>query len=114
MFSLNSSERYYLYDQSCDMRKSFSSLSGLVRNEMNRDPLNGDVYIFINKRGNQVKLLHWEFGGFVIYYKRLEQGVFERSPTGDTQQISWASLVMMIEGIKVEKVVQNPRYKLNI
>ncbi len=74
MLSLGSSHSYYLYLAACDMRKSFDSLSGLVRNELGRDPASGEVFVFINKRRNSVKLLHWERGGFVLYYKRLEKG----------------------------------------
>ncbi len=116
MFSLGSSHRYYLYNGDCDMRKSFSSLSGLVYTQMNRDPLNGDVYIFINKRSTQMKLLHWEAGGFVIYYKRLEQGTFDRLDTGGKQAqgttaISWSSLVLLLEGIQVKSMVQRQRFR---
>ena len=74
MLSLGSSHSYYLYRAACDMRKSFDSLSGLVRNELGRDPASGEVFVFINKRRTSVKLLHWERGGFVLYYKRLEKG----------------------------------------
>ena len=49
------------------MRKGFDGLCGLVRNELWRDPLSGDVFIFMNRRRNQVKLLSWESGGLAIY-----------------------------------------------
>lgn len=114
MFSLGNSHRYYLYNGDCDMRKSFSSLRGLVCTEMKSDPLNGDVYIFINKRSTQMKLLHWEDGGFVIYYKRLEQGTFDRSLKKAFSQgsipITWSSLVLLLEGIQVRSMVQRQRF----
>ncbi|WP_185956458.1 IS66 family insertion sequence element accessory protein TnpB [Changchengzhania lutea] len=59
------------------MRKSFDSLRGLVINDLDQNPDNGTVYIFINKVRNKVKLLHWQTGGFMLYYKRLESGTFE-------------------------------------
>lgn len=59
MLSLGFSHSYYLYHVACDMRKSFDSLSVLVRNELDRDPASGEVFVFINKRRNSVKLLHW-------------------------------------------------------
>jgi len=59
------------------MRKSFDSLRGLVINDLDQNPDNGTVYIFINKVRNKVKLLHWQSGGFMLYYKRLESGTFE-------------------------------------
>ena len=58
------------------MRKSFDALSGLVRNELDRDPASGEVYVFVNRSRSCIKLLHWESGCFVLYYKRLEKGTF--------------------------------------
>ena len=66
MFSLNDSMRYLLYNKPTDMRKSYHTLCGLVTNELGCDPCNGDVYIFINKARNRIKLLHWEPGGLGI------------------------------------------------
>lgn len=112
MLSLGSEHRYLLYRRPCDMRKGFNGLSGLVRGELDRDPISGEVFVFINKRRNLMKLLHWEPGGFVLYCKRLEKGTFTRPRTGDKGQISWPQLILMLEGIKVEKSVQKPRYSL--
>lgn len=66
MFNLNESMRYLLYNKPTDMRKSFRTLGGIVRNAMGCDPTNGDVYIFMNKQRNRIKLLHWERGGMVL------------------------------------------------
>ncbi|MFB6307101.1 MAG: IS66 family insertion sequence element accessory protein TnpB, partial [Flavobacteriales bacterium] len=77
MFSLTSTDRYYLYRDPTDMRKSFDGLCGFVQNHLKEDPTGGAVYIFINKPRDKVKLLHWEHGGFVLYYKRLERGTIE-------------------------------------
>ena len=77
MFSLNDSMRYWLYTEPTDMRKSFHTLSGVVRDRMGRNPLDGDVYIFINRTRNRMKLLHWEPGGLVLYSKMLERGTFQ-------------------------------------
>ena len=60
MFSLNDSMRYLLYSEPTDMRKSYHTLSGLVTNNMGINVRNGDVFIFINKARNRVKLLHLE------------------------------------------------------
>ena len=75
--SLSPSCRYWLYRYQSDMRKSFDGLSGLVRQTLGRDPLNGDVFIFFNRRHNQVKMLVWEGDGFSVYHKRLERGTYE-------------------------------------
>jgi transposase len=106
MFSLNDSMRYMLYNQPTDMRKSYHTLSGIVSNCMGCDPSNGDVYIFMNKTRNRVKLLHWEPGGMVIYSKLLETGTFGYpSDIGKdelTGLIEWRDLVLIVEGI-IEK-----------
>ena len=69
--------RYFIYRSSCDMRKGYDGLAGLIRNEWKKDPLLGDVFIFLSKQRNKIKLLHWQNDGFVIYSKRLEKGTFE-------------------------------------
>jgi len=113
MFSLGSSNTYHFYRQPCDMRKSFSGLSGLVRNELNKEPASGDVFVFLNRTRTHIKLLHWERGGFVLYYKRLEKGSFTPPKLKEGQtSFNWPELVLMIEGIKVEKSVQKLRYSL--
>src|SRR5690625_1700838 len=89
MFCLNSSHRYHLYRGVCDMRKSFNGLSELVRNELNRDPASGEVFVFLNRRRTLMKLLHWEAGGFVLYYKRLEKGTF--TPPVKIGRADWSS-----------------------
>ncbi|MDD4586756.1 MAG: IS66 family insertion sequence element accessory protein TnpB [Aminobacterium colombiense] len=102
MFSLNDSMRYLFYSEPTDMRKSFHTLSGLVTNNMGRNVRDGDVFIFVNKARNRIKLLHMEPGGLVIYSKLLEEGRF-RVPSLVVQNNSitmqWVDLVMMVEGI---------------
>lgn len=76
--------------------------------------LSGEVFIFLNRVRSTVKLLHWEHGGLVIYHKRLEQGRFSPpmydGKTGSVE-LKWVDLVMMIEGIKVEKTHRQERYE---
>lgn len=93
------------------MRKSFDGLSGLVRHELGRDPCNGEVFVFLNRSRNCLKLLHWERGGFVLYYKRLEKGTFSPPQlTGSNRPIQWPELVLMAEGIQIKKSVQKLRF----
>lgn len=110
MFSLNDSMRYWLYTEPTDMRKSFHTLSGLVRDRMGRNPLDGDVYIFINRHRNRMKLLHWEPGGLVLYAKMLERGTFGR-PSGlqGDGSLAWRDLVMVVEGIMADKTTRLKR-----
>lgn len=95
------------------MRKSFDSLSGIVQTQMGCNPTNGSVYVFVNKRRDRIKLLHWEQGGYVLYYKRLEKGVIEWPPlTEGCWQISWTTLMLIIEGIRIKSIQKFPRFSL--
>ena len=109
MIGLTDRHRYFIYQEATDMRKGFHGFGGLVRNEMGKDPLSGDVFIFINKRKNQMKLLFWESGGYWLYYKRLEQGRFE-VPTQADDNFSWQKLVFIIQGISLQSVQYRKRY----
>ena len=114
LYGLSGQIRYYLYGgPGTDLRKGFDGLSGLVRNELLRDPLSGDAFIFINKRRNLLKLLVWDQTGFVIYYKRLESGTFElprRKNGGKSIVVSREELVMILEGISLEKIKRRKRF----
>ena len=59
------------------MRKGIDSLAGIVTNELGKNPLAGDLFIFINRRKNQLKMLHWQGDGYGLFYKRLEKGTYE-------------------------------------
>jgi len=95
------------------MRKSFDGLSGIVQNSLRQSPVSGDVYIFINKRRNKIKLLHWTGGGFIIYYKQLEEGTFEH-PRYDIEvgsyQLSYSQMVMLIDGISIKNIDKKKRF----
>jgi transposase len=96
------------------MRKGFDSLSGLVASAMNHDPLSKSVFIFFNKKRNQVKLLLWEGDGFALYYKRLEKGTFE-IPAGDNKNssvsISSEQLQFILQGIFLKSIRKRKRYQ---
>lgn len=115
MIGFTSSQRYWLYKPVTDMRKSFDALSGLVQNEIHRELLSGEVFIFFNRPRNRMKLLVWDRSGLVIYYKRLEKGNFElpiREIDDCGVEIKWDELVMILEGIRLESVVRRKRYCL--
>jgi transposase len=112
MLPISSQTRFFLYSEPTDMRKSFDGLSGIVSNELNGNPLSGDVYIFINKRRDRIKLLVWDRNGFWLFYKRLEKGRFQeinfKNKTG--AYISYESLIMLLEGIDLNSVKRRKRY----
>ncbi len=117
MFSLTSSFQYYLYREPTDLRKSFDGLSGIVQGQLDRNPISGEVFIFVNRRKNKVKLLRWEQGGFILFYKRLELGTFELPRfNGDAVscQMSWPGLMLMIFGSKSERFIPDDPGQLSL
>jgi transposase len=113
MFTLSSSNRFHLYSQPADMRKSFDGLSGVVQNNLESNPCNGDVFIFINKRRDKIKLLHWQGISFTLYYKRLEKGTFELpeyDASAGSITISYTQLVMLVDGLTIKNIQKRKRY----
>ena len=112
MWGLTTKHQYYLYRGVTDMRRSFDALSGMVRSEFKSDPLNGSVYIFINRPRNQIKLLIWDASGFLLYHKRLEKGTFERfvKEESGVATISLVELTMLLEGISLKNMCGRERY----
>jgi transposase len=113
MFTLGNQHKFYYYLDAVDMRKGFNGLSGLVSESLDLDSRQEQVYVFVNKRRDKVKLLHWSFGGFTLYYKRLERGVFEL-PGYDIiegmAQLSYTEMIMLIDGISIVNTKKIERY----
>jgi transposase len=113
MLHLSVACKYYLCRDATDMRKGFDSLSGMVTQHMQLDALSGSVYIFMNRRRNQVKLLLWEGDGFSLYYKRLEQGSYELPAVADdtTHCITAQQLQFILQGIQLKSIKMKKRYQ---
>lgn len=96
------------------MRKGFDSLSGLVSSQMQHNILSGAVFIFLNKKHNQVKLLMWEGDGFALYHKRLEKGTYELPLFNDNNgsaSISSEQLQLILQGISLKSIRKRKRYQ---
>lgn len=95
------------------MRKGFSGLGGLVRRHIGHSLMGGDVFIFVNRRRDRLKLLMWDATGFALYYKQLERGTFEvpDSGGGNSVELCWAELAMLLEGIEIKSSKRRERYK---
>lgn len=115
MFTLPSSVRIHVATTPTDLRKSFDGLSAVVEHALGQDPLSGHVYVFFNKRGNQVRCLFWDRTGYCIVSKRLARGCFRF-----TQQVnsdSWsieldaAELGLILEGIDLSQAVRRVRWR---
>jgi transposase len=95
------------------MRKSFDGLCGLVNGRLEQNPMSGDVFIFLNKQRNRIKLLRWEPGGFVLFFKRLERGTFELPKLQNpdlSQMLDYGELAMIITGISMRNANKRPRF----
>jgi transposase len=110
MIAFGPAQRYYLYREATDMRKSFDGLCGLVRSGLERDPLSGEVFVFVNRRRTHLKLLVWDRSGFALYYKRLEAGTFERPASSEQGPLRWDQLVLMLEGVSLKSARYRKRY----
>jgi transposase len=92
--------RIFAYTQPTDMRKSFQGLLALVQRVFaEHDPYAGSLFVFVNRRGNYVKILSWDRTGFVLYAKRLERGRFVFPGDDDAQELSKKSLRFILDGI---------------
>lgn len=94
------------------MRKGSYSLAGLVSAELDKDPLKGDVFIFLSASGRQVKILCFQGDGFGLYQKRLERGTFERPVIqGTSARLTAAELRFLMDGIVLKSIQRRVRYK---
>jgi hypothetical protein len=114
MISLTDQRSYHLYRKETDMRKGFNLLCGIVINELGKQIMQGDAFIFINKPRTHLKLLVYEQGGFTIFYRRLENGAFEvRTFNLDAKsmQISSHQLNFILQGVSLQSIKYRKRYQ---
>lgn len=92
--------RVHLYGQPVDLRRSFDGLQALARHGLGQDPLQGQLFVFLNRRATQVKVLYWDRSGFCIWAKRLERGRFVSDWSRvHSQELDWTGLKLLLEGI---------------
>ena len=107
MLTLPPSVKLWIAAEPVDMRRGHDGLAAIVRNEWKRELFAGHLFIFVGKRKDRCKILFWDRGGFVLYYKRLEQGRF-RLPANLSEdshvEIDATALAMLLDGIDVQHV----------
>ena len=112
MLSITRIHRCYLYRSRTDMRKGINGLCGLVRNELGKDPMSGELFIFFSRGLQQIKLLLWEEDGYSLYQKKLEKGSYEiPSQTAPHHSISSDELNLILQGISLKTVRHRVRYQ---
>ena len=104
MLSITRLHRCYLYRGFTDMRKGIDSLCGLIRNELGKDPMSGEMFIFFCRARRRIKILLWDEDGYALYQKRLERGTFEM-PEGTSlhQTITAEQLNFLLSGVNLKK-----------
>jgi transposase len=107
--------RVYFATQPVNLHKSFDGLVNEIRHTLGYDPLGGHIFVFLNRRRNQVKLIVWTRGGFTIVHKRLERGTFtfpaRVTSEATTVAIDVHELAMLLEGIDVSRAKSKPRWE---
>ncbi len=112
MFFPEAHVRVWLYARPTDMRKSYDGLSALVKNTLREDPLSGHLFVFINRKRTQMKVLYFDRSGYCIWAKRLEKGRFHyRDHGGDKAALDWTQLKLLLEGIQLKDSRQYKRYR---
>ena len=111
MLMLSRSVRIFIAAQPTDMRRSFDRLAEETRRVIGQDPLAGHFFVFFNRPRDRVKILVWERGGFVIWYKRLEEGFFKLPSAKDgVIELDAAELTLILEGIELAGAKRQARY----
>jgi transposase len=97
MFFPEGQVRVHLYGRPVDMRRSYDGLYALTRNELGQDPVSGGLFVFINRRGTQIKVLYFDRTGFCVWAKRLEEGSFVSDWSRvSTREMDWTGLKLLL------------------
>ena len=105
MFFAEAQIRVHLFGKPADMRKSYDGLQALARHAMDQNPLDGSLYVFVNRRATQIKCLYFDRSGFCIWGKRLETGRYVSDwRKVRTQEMDWTALKLLIEGMEGKRV----------
>ena len=93
--------RILAYSKPVDLRESINGLVGLVKSVLAEDPLSGSLFVFVNRRGNYLKLVVWDRTGFCLFAKRLERGRFRLPGDAPTQELSTQVFQLLLDGIEL-------------
>ena len=90
----------FAYGDAVDMRKSFDTLSAIVREHVKRDVLDGALYVFVGRDRRRAKVLYWDGTGLCVLAKRLEKGRFAAPWEKKKPLLEWTTseLALFLEG----------------
>ena len=113
MIGSTRSVRVFAYTVVTDMRKGMDGLYGLVTSLLAKDPLSGDLFLFVSRDRKRAKVLLWDGTGLCLYAKRLERGRFAKLWAGeeeDTLELTMSEMALSLEGSRlVGKVAVSPQ-----
>ncbi len=114
MLNFPTNVRIFFATEPTDLRRSYDGLSAMVDGSFGKEAMSGDLFIFMNRRGNQVRILFWDKDGYVIMMKRLEEGTFRRVTTKEGEplvEVDAGELAMLLEGIDAPSIKRRKRYQ---
>lgn len=115
MLTLPASVRIFVAAEAVDLRRGFDGLAAATRSVMREDPLNGHLFVFLNRRRNRIKLLVWDRTGYLVVYKRLERGTFSLAmapaPGHRHVEMDAGELALLLEGIDLRGAVRRDRWR---
>lgn len=115
MLTLPSSVRIYVAAEAVDLRRGFDGLAAATRSLIREDPLNGHLFVFLNRRRNRIKLLVWDRTGYLLLYKRLERGTFhlatEPAVGHRHVEVDAGELGLMLEGVDLRGAARRERWR---
>jgi transposase len=115
VLTLPASVRIYVAADPVDLRRGFDGLSAATRSLIHQDPLNGHLFVFLNRRRNRIKLLVWDRTGYLLLYKRLERGTFHlpTQPQAGNRHVELdaGDLGLMLEGVDLRGVCRRERWR---
>jgi transposase len=112
-FDHQQSTRVWLAAAPVDMRCGFDRLAQLARTVTGQDPFHAHLFLFRSRRGDRLKGLQWDRDGYVLWYKRLETGVFKLPPVKSGMasiELRLSEFAMLLDGIDMSRVRRLPRY----
>ena len=103
----------YLCVQPADMRRGFDTLAAQVKEFLKHDPFSGNLFLFVGRGKDRMKILYWEKDGFCLWYKRLEEGTFKLPSHKDAPvsvELKATELAMLLEGIDLKSIKRSKRF----
>jgi transposase len=115
MLTLPASVRIYVAAEAVDLRRGFDGLAAATRSLIREDPLNGHLFVFLNRRRNRIKLLVWDRSGYLLLYKRLELGNFHLPAEPEEGrrhiEVDAGELALMLEGVDLRQGARRKRWR---